>query len=574
MAPIGDPESNADTCQNSTSKSDLKTRVSPSRIAFGSCNHQNREQPLWKIVKSRRPAAFVWGGDAIYADRFAGIDWSTFPPAPIHISATPESLNELYRTQLEHADYKELLDSTNLTVFGSVDDHDYGANNGDKFYQYKRESGMAFVKFTKEPDDSPISKRARKGFGVYGVKLFDFSRPEGDYLVPDHEALIDADMLEDNEERVGEYSSDTSVAIFVLDCRTNKTPWAKGFAAWSRDWQGDFFGEEQWKWFEASLKLSKASINVIVQGLQVHAHRHVPQSMSEEWAKFPNARQRFYQTILDSQVKAPILISGDVHMAQIMRKDCLRESDIQSSKAPSSNGGPNDGSDAPISNFDAANLQLPPTRPLMEVTTSGMTHSWGTYFSPRPEFHNKWHSPYYHASSRSIMSLGHQLCPWTELLISRNHLGKDHGAGEPGAKAGKQYALDLNFGEMEFDWQSRAVQMRIWGKEAEAPPLLSAQWTFDQLSGIKPMSGGPQLVPKEFLEASYRHTYQHHSEDEWVCMNYRGEPSTVQTIGAYAAAFILFMFWIILPYALGFLCLFPGIYCYRSRSSRSAKNKT
>ena len=40
---------------------------SPDRIAFGSCNNQYNQNNLWPIIESRKPAAFVWGGDAIYA---------------------------------------------------------------------------------------------------------------------------------------------------------------------------------------------------------------------------------------------------------------------------------------------------------------------------------------------------------------------------------------------------------------------------------------------------------------------------------------------------------------------------
>ena len=38
-----------------------------SRIAFGSCNDQDLKNNLWPIIESRDPAAFIWGGDAIYA---------------------------------------------------------------------------------------------------------------------------------------------------------------------------------------------------------------------------------------------------------------------------------------------------------------------------------------------------------------------------------------------------------------------------------------------------------------------------------------------------------------------------
>jgi hypothetical protein len=39
----------------------------PSRIAFGSCNDQTKLNPFWPILEQRKPAAFIWGGDAIYS---------------------------------------------------------------------------------------------------------------------------------------------------------------------------------------------------------------------------------------------------------------------------------------------------------------------------------------------------------------------------------------------------------------------------------------------------------------------------------------------------------------------------
>src|SRR5436305_318514 len=38
------------------------------RIAFGSCAHQDRPQPIWGPIVATRPELFLFGGDAIYAD--------------------------------------------------------------------------------------------------------------------------------------------------------------------------------------------------------------------------------------------------------------------------------------------------------------------------------------------------------------------------------------------------------------------------------------------------------------------------------------------------------------------------
>src|SRR5215831_8995915 len=39
-----------------------------SRIAFGSCAHQGRPQPIWEAIVATKPDLFVFLGDNIYAD--------------------------------------------------------------------------------------------------------------------------------------------------------------------------------------------------------------------------------------------------------------------------------------------------------------------------------------------------------------------------------------------------------------------------------------------------------------------------------------------------------------------------
>ena len=45
-------------------------------------------------------------------------------------------------------------------------------------------------------------------------------------------------------------------------------------------------------------------------------------NLVEDWSRFPMAQHRLYQTILASGVNAPVLVSGDVHMAELLRRDC------------------------------------------------------------------------------------------------------------------------------------------------------------------------------------------------------------------------------------------------------------
>lgn len=201
-------------------------------------------------------------------------------------------------------------------------DHDFGCNNADRTYEFKYESGLAFVDFLDEPDVSPMRQRAQAGHGVYGVKVFDFARPRGNQEVPDWEAGVDVDVALGPPSDL--YSNQT-VAIFVLDVRTEKTPWKKGSDRYRPDYEGDFLGERQWQWFEKSIRRSRAAVNVIVNGLQVHAHRFPDGNVAESWAQYPRAQQRLFDAVLQDSVESPILVSGDVHMAQLMRKDCARK---------------------------------------------------------------------------------------------------------------------------------------------------------------------------------------------------------------------------------------------------------
>lgn len=152
------------------------------------------------------------------------MDWSYFPPKKIYQGATPDTLHDIYTKQKSDPYYENFLKRTNATVFGTVDDHDYGMNNGDKTYEFKKESGMAFLDFVGEDKGGLMYERAKKGLGVYGVKVFDFSREDGKYLLSDDEAGLDADLLND-ESRGGDeitdhqHESSRRVAIFVLDVR-------------------------------------------------------------------------------------------------------------------------------------------------------------------------------------------------------------------------------------------------------------------------------------------------------------------------------------------------------------------
>jgi hypothetical protein len=369
-----------------------------------------------------------------------------------------------------------------------------------------------------------MSRRARAGEGVYGVKLFDFdtdnNSPFDSFEVPEWAAGIDPDAYNAAHGHGYPFNSNKTVAVFVLDVRTHKTPWKKGSAAYSPDVEGDFLGERQWQWFERAIRNSQAEVNVVVNGLQVHANRFPDGNVAEAWGKYPRAQQRLFDALLQDGVQAPVLISGDVHMTQLMRKDCQRI------------GG--DPSTATV-------------RPLIEMTTSGMTHSWGTLTNPplqEPDRQPTWRQQYESLVARNLLRMLHYVCPWTDLMVSpvqsssssEQTSGSDglyeSGGGE-GTPQGLQFSLEKNFGELEFDWEERTVTMRAFGEDQDASPLLMAKTSMDQLSG-KTFTPGSSLKNEDFVkELDSRHPA---ARGEWTCINHRGRDNPLSHIAGHITA--------------------------------------
>mmetsp|Transcript_16622 Transcript_16622/g.35917 ORF Transcript_16622/g.35917 Transcript_16622/m.35917 type:complete len:661 (+) Transcript_16622:84-2066(+) len=653
----------------------------PYRIAIGSCSHPLLPQPLWKIIRARQPTAFIWGGDAVYSDRFNGRNWTavglhrvhddesnatskndggwrlTFPPPSIHLDATPDIIRHWYEEQWGVEDYRRFVEgwydaenSTQLTrplIYGIIDDHDYGQNNGDLTYQYKQESNLAFVDFlysgvadenqcgerdvceasqdesdenpskdmeeennpkimhssrtkSKIKSSDPMYQRAIDGKGVYGVQLFDFSRTRegssspsssqmlrgGGYWVPDEDAKIDPDITGGTNTEDVNYSTTHSVAIFALDVRSNKTPWPKGKQTITTTTAKDdirsnstsinapmldFLGQHQWEWFQSALANSRATVNIIVSGLQIHPERFPNDgNVVEEWSKFPEARQMLYDMILNSGVRSPLLVSGDVHMAQIMRKDCIPSSAIM-------NG----------SSFKSS----PQTRPLIEITTSGMTHSWGTSFSSQPKNHRMPLKLYTYFVSRVFMTVCHFVCPWNDIVIRTvedvNREADERAARQDednekhllsGGRTGKQYYLGLNFAELEFDFHDEedggnsggAVTARIFGKQENEPPKLEMRWSFDQLSGGSDLPGITAKL-HDFLTLGNR--YNAPLEHEWICAPHRGLASIYHEYAANIITFFNICFLFFLPHGIFLLLLIQARRKWSQRKDTSRPNE-
>ncbi len=234
-----------------------------SSIAVGSCSHEYDKDQMWPEIIAEDPGLFIWTGDIIYGD-----------------THDMNILRKKYDTQKSHSDYQQLLKT--IPVIGVWDDHDYGTNDGGKYYTKKRESKEALLDFLDVPANAPV----RDHEGVYQAYTFGAAPHE--------------------------------VRVIILDCRyfrdTLKMSEGTG-KRYEPNPQGDVLGEEQWTWLESELRNSGAALNIIISSIQVLAAEH----NFEKWANFPKARKRLLNLITMVKPNPTFFISGDRHIAELSR---------------------------------------------------------------------------------------------------------------------------------------------------------------------------------------------------------------------------------------------------------------
>lgn len=236
-----------------------------SRIAFGSCAHQDRPQPIWAAVLGTRPDLFLLLGDNIYGDT-----------------------NDLKELRAKYAKFGNVPGFQHLRktcrVMATWDDHDYGKNDAGAEFELREASQQVFLDFFDVPNDSP--RRQRKG--VYDAQVFG---PPG-----------------------------KRVQVIMLDTRYHRSPLKtvegkKGYVP-NTDPDATILGEEQWKWLEQQLQ-QPAEVRLLVSSIQVVAQDHI----YEKWMNFPNERERLYKLLKDTKANGVIILSGDRHLAELSVMD-------------------------------------------------------------------------------------------------------------------------------------------------------------------------------------------------------------------------------------------------------------
>ena len=239
-----------------------------SKIAFGSCLHQNNPQFIWNSIAQYQPDIFLFTGDNIYAD-----------------TKKPNVMLKKYNKLANHQEYKNFVASTQ--VYATWDDHDYGANDAGSEYTQKKESQKLFQDFFNIPENSPSRKRD----GIYDSHLF------------------------------GE--KENIIQLILLDTRYFRGPTIKKLPSikcpranhgQQTDKKVSLLGSQQWSWLAQQLS-HPAALRIIVSSIQIIPTEHC----WEKWSNFPHEREKLFNLLANTNANGVVFISGDRHLAEISK---------------------------------------------------------------------------------------------------------------------------------------------------------------------------------------------------------------------------------------------------------------
>ena len=254
------------------------------RIAFGSCARQDKEQPIWDAILAAKPDLLILLGDNVYLD-----------------TRDAEEMKKKYAQLAAKPNFQKVRET--IPIVAIWDDHDFGENDAGADYPMKDETRRQFCDFWGEAATSP--RRTRDG--VYTSYVFG---PDGQRL-----------------------------QLLLPDLRWNRTPIAKldlngvDYETWATakheaglpvpgpyvrdpERKATMLGETQWTWLEQQLQVP-ADVRVLCSSLQLIADF----PGWEAWINYPHDHQRLMQAIRAHKANGLFAISGDTHYAEISRLD-------------------------------------------------------------------------------------------------------------------------------------------------------------------------------------------------------------------------------------------------------------
>lgn len=246
------------------------------KIAFGSCGHEDHPLPVFNRVVEQNPDLFIFLGDNIYGD-----------------TKNMDTLRKKYAQLGSKPSFQNL--KQHVPIIATWDDHDFGWNDTGKGYPYKEESKDIFLEFFDEPANSP----RRDHPGIYHSYLYDYGDQKLQVILLDGRTFRD-----DLKPYGGEMDHDRRYSFYGNDYAPHT------------DTTLTFLGDAQWAWLEQELK-KEADIRIIGSGTQFS----IEWNGYEAWANFPHEQQRMLDLIESTKASGVFFISGDVHYSEISKLD-------------------------------------------------------------------------------------------------------------------------------------------------------------------------------------------------------------------------------------------------------------
>jgi alkaline phosphatase D len=238
------------------------------KIAFGSCAHQDKEQPMLQKAVKLNPDLFIYLGDNLYGD-----------------TRDMNVLKNKYEKLGSKAEFQELKKSTK--ILSVWDDHDYGENDKGRHYPFKKESKEIFMNFWEVPQNS----ERRTHEGIYGSEYVKLGDKTLQIIMLDTRTFRDDLLI--NEPKNSAYKND-----YVPYTKKDST----------------ILGNKQWNWLENELS-KKADIRIIASSLQF-GHEY---NGYESWTNMPHEQAKFVDLIAKTKANGVVFISGDVHWGEISK---------------------------------------------------------------------------------------------------------------------------------------------------------------------------------------------------------------------------------------------------------------
>ncbi|KAL1502939.1 hypothetical protein AB1Y20_011010 [Prymnesium parvum] len=276
------------------------------RLAFGSCRKQTLPQTIFDAITAARPDVWLWTGDAVY------------PTSP----TTPQRLHEAYALAAP-ADAR--LHAAVPIVDGVYDDHDFGENDGGRHNPLRHVARTLFLDNALRA--SAADSRRTAAAGAYASRSYGTPPRQVKVL------LLDTRWARDDHAIP---SVGASPRLFKPGYCAALLRLASAALGVGRDHAGRVLAEEQWEWLERELVNSSAAAHLVVSSVQVLTSS----PLVESWAHFPRERRRLLRLLARAAPPATLLLSGDVHYAEL----------------------------------------LGPPPHLLEATSSGLTHSCGEHW--------------------------------------------------------------------------------------------------------------------------------------------------------------------------------------------------